>query len=253
MKRGEIRDEIVRNNLHANKIATLDEIKVWLATDARMTVFRTLLRLGYCSSYSHRGGYYTLREIAEFDQFGLWSFHAVWFSRHGNLLQTTAALVGQAEAGNTAAELEALLQVEVKHSMLQLKRRGLIDRCKIAGVYVYTSVDGGRRRQQQLMREGREAAAEVGIGMDVELLPEEAKAAIVLFFSLLNEKQRRLFAGLEAAKLGHGGDLRIAELLGLDPHTVAKGRRELLVGNVERESVRQGEGGRKRVEKKSPK
>ena len=112
-------------------------------------MFRTLRRLGCYSSYSHRGGYYTLREIPEFDQFGLWSCHAVWFSKHGNLLQTTAALVEQAEAGYTAAELEVLLQVEVKHSMLQLKRRSLIDRCKIAGVYVYTSVDGGRRRQQQ--------------------------------------------------------------------------------------------------------
>ena len=137
MKRGEAEKEIVRNHLHANKIATLDEIKTWLATDARMTAFRTLRRLGYCSSYSHRGGYYTLREIPEFDQFGLWSFHAAWFSRHGNLLQTTAALVEQAEAGYTAAELEMLLQVGVKHSMLKLKRRGLIDRCKIAGVVAF--------------------------------------------------------------------------------------------------------------------
>ena len=169
MKKGEVGEEIVRKHLQANKIATLDEIKTLLATDARMTVFRTLQRLGYCSSYSHRGGYYTLREIPEFDQFGLWSFDATWFSRHGNLLQTTAALVEQAEAGYTAAELEMLLQVGVKHSMLQLKRRCLIDRCKIAGVYVYTSVTGRRRRQQQLMREGREAAAEVGIGMDAEL------------------------------------------------------------------------------------
>jgi len=251
MRKGETREGIVRNHLHGKKIAALDEIKTWLATDARMTVFRTLKRIGYYSSYSHRGGYYTLRETPEFDQFGLWSFHAVWFSRHGNLLQTTKALIEQAEAGYTAAELEELLQVEVKHSMLHLKRGGLIDRCKIAGVYVYTSVNGGRRRQQELMREGREAAAEVGIGMDAELLPEEAKAAIVLFFSLLNEKQRRLYAGLEAAKLGHGGDLRIAALLGLDPHTVAKGRRELLEGNVERGAVRQGEEGRKRVEKKA--
>jgi hypothetical protein len=253
MKKGEAGEGIVRKHLQVNKIATLDELKRLLATDARMTVFRTLRRLGCSSSYSHRGGYYTLREIPEFDQFGLWSFHTAWFSRHGNLLQTTAALVEQAKAGYTAAELEMLLQVGVKHSMLKLKRRGLIDRCKIAGVFVYTSVDGGRRRQQRLMREEREAAAEVGIGMDAELLPEEAKAAIVLFFSLLNEKQRRLYAGLEAAKLGHGGDLRIAELFGLDPHTVAKGRRELLDGNVDRRSVRQGEVGRKRVEKKSPK
>ena len=137
----------------------------------------------------------------------------------------------------------------LEHALL--KRRGLIARCKILGVYVYTSIDRGRRRQQHLMREEKKAAAEVGLGIEPELLPEEAKAAIVLFFSLLNEKQRRLYAGLEAAKLGHGGDLRIAGLLGLDPHTVAKGRRELFEGNVDRDSVRQGELGRKRVEKKN--
>ena len=251
MRKEESGDEVVRKHLQVNNIATLDEVRRLLATDARMTAFRTLQRLGYRSSYSHRGGYYTLRELPEFDQFGLWLFQGARFSKHGNLLQTTAALVEQAEAGYTASELETLLQVEVKHSMLELKRRGLIARCKISGVYVYISIDRGRRRQQRLMREKRKAAAEVGIGIDTELLPEEAKAAIVLFFSLLNEKQRRLYAGLEAAKLGHGGDLRIAGLFGLDPHTVAKGRRELFEGIVDRDSVRQGELGRKRVEKKA--
>ena len=33
------------------------------------------------TSYSHRGGYYTLDELADFDQHGLWAFHGVCFSR----------------------------------------------------------------------------------------------------------------------------------------------------------------------------
>ena len=76
------------------------------------------------------------------------------------------------------------------------------------------------------------------------------RAGIILFFSLLDEKQRRLFAGLEAAQLGHGGDLKIADLLDLNPHTVAKGRRELFGGAVDRERVRRAGGGAKRTEKK---
>jgi len=250
MKRELQREEVVRNQLHRNKIATLGELKAWLATDARMTVFRTLRRLGYYSSYSDRGGYYTLLEIPTFDHLDLWSFRDVRFSRHGNLLQTVSVLVEGAEAGYTASELEIVLQVEAKHSMLELMRRGSVTRFKIGGSYVYTSVDSGRRRQQQLMREKGQTAAELGMGLDVEMLPEEAKAAIVLFFSLLDEKQRRLYAGLEAAKLGYGGDRRIADLLGLDSHTVAKGRRQLLEGNVERGFIREDGGGRKRVEKK---
>jgi len=82
------------------------------------------------------------------------------------------------------------------------------------------------------------------------VLPEELKAAIVLFYSLLDEKQRRLYAGLEALKIGHGGDRQIAELLGLDPSTVARGRRELLARDVESERIRRRGGGRRPVVKK---
>ena len=76
------------------------------------------------------------------------------------------------------------------------------------------------------------------------------KASIVLFFSLLDEKQRRLYAGLESLKIGHGGDRAIAELLGLGVGTVARGRSELLDRDVELERVRRTGAGRKAVEKK---
>jgi hypothetical protein len=37
-----------------------------------------------------------------------------------------------------------------------------------------------------------------------DLAAEEAKAILVLFCSMLDERQRRLYAGLESLKLGHG-------------------------------------------------
>ena len=55
--------------------------------------------------------------------------------------------------------------------------------------------------------------------------PDEINAAIILFCSLLDEQQRRLYAGLESMKLGHGDDSVLTEFLGLDPHTIARGRR----------------------------
>jgi hypothetical protein len=78
----------------------------------------------------------------------------------------------------------------------------------------------------------------------------ELKAAIILFYSLLDEQQRRLYAGLEAHKLGHGGDRKIAEFLGLDPHTVARGRQELFSQQVQRQRVRKTGAGRRSTEKK---
>ena len=50
-------------------------------------------------------------------------------------------------------------------------------------------------------------------------MPDQLRAAIVLFASLLDERQRRLYAGLESLKCGWGGDARIAGLLGIDPGT----------------------------------
>jgi hypothetical protein len=246
----ESREEKVRSFLYNKEFATLPELKAALQTSAPMTVFRTLKRLKYLSSYSHRGRFYTLREIPDFDFFGLWSCRGVHFSRHGTLLDTAKTLVEQAEAGYTASELDGLVHVEVKHPLLRLTRRGEVARRRIGGRYVYLHTNAARQRHQVLLREERQAYAEVGAGLDVELLPDELKAAIILFFSLLDEKQRRLYAGVESAKVGYGGDRKIAEILGLDVHTVAKGRLELLRRDVTVDRVRRSGGGRKSVEKK---
>jgi hypothetical protein len=87
----------------------------------------------------------------------------------------------------------------------------------------------------------------------LEVAPEEVKAAILLFYSLLDEQQRRLYAGLESLKLGRGGDRQLADFLDLDPHTVARGRQQLLAQDVEVDRARRVGAGRKPVEKKRPK
>ncbi len=67
---------------------------------------------------------------------------------------------------------------------------------------------------------------------------------------MLDEQQRRLYAGLESLKMGHGGDQAIADLLGLDAGTVARGRHHLLDRDVTVERVRRAGAGRRPVEKK---
>jgi len=242
--------DVVRSLLQRQKIATLAELKGSLGTSATMTVFRKLKALGYRTSYSDRGKYYTLAHIPRFDERGLWSYRGVWFSREGNLLATARRFVEEADAGFTAGDLQGLLSVEVKQPLLQLYRRKCIDREDLGGTYVYFSMEPGVRREQRLRRENRQAVLEMGDLTEQAELSPELKAAIILFFSLLDEQQRRLFAGLEAHKLGHGGDRKMAEFLGLDLHTVARGRRELFGEQVQRQKVRKKGGGRKPAEKK---
>jgi hypothetical protein len=237
--------EALRALLRERKIATMPELKAALGTTADMTVFRKLRPLGYRTSYSHRGKYYTLAEVANFDEIGLWSVGAVRFSRHGTLVRTCEALVQEAPQGYTVAELEARLHVGVGDALRKLLREGRIGREDASGSAVYVAADG-RRRREQLRARGTAGGASV----ETALRGDELKAAIVLFCALLDEKQRRLYAGLESLKLGEGGDRHIARLLDLDPATVRRGRQELISRNVEQDRVRRPGGGRKPVEKK---
>ena len=48
-------------------------------------------------------------------------------------------------------------------------------------------------------------------------------------FATLSEKDRRRYAGIEAAKLGHGGIEYVSGLFDMDPKTVRRGLMELEV------------------------
>jgi hypothetical protein len=75
-----------------------------------------------------------------------------------------------------------------------------------------------------------------------------------LLLSRLDEQQRRWVAAREAKRLGHGGFQRIAEITGLHPETIRRGRDELNDDLRHRptDHVRLPGGGRPRVEKKIP-
>lgn len=69
------------------------------------------------------------------------------------------------------------------------------------------------------------------------------------FFETLNEKQKRLFAALRASELGYFGVRQVSEQLGIHPHTVRAGQKELAeISAVEETSrrVRKVGGGRKK-------
>src|SRR5947199_10330536 len=99
---------VLRRHLRRHKIADLPDLKRVLGTDTALTVFRKLKELGYRASYTHRGRFYTLSEIARFDDRGLWSHEAVWFSRYGTLLATVEASVVGSSNGYYAHELAGI-------------------------------------------------------------------------------------------------------------------------------------------------
>jgi hypothetical protein len=251
MKTQTYRSERFKTLFSKQKIATLEQLKEALGTQTTMTVFRKLKQLSYYTSYSHRGKYYTLVGVAQFDEHGLWSCKKVHFSQYGTLLETLKELIYSAASGYSSKELKSLLNVEVKGALLTLIKNNLIVREEISGhtFYFSTYLEDKRRQRYNRMSQIKEALLGATV-VSSEILEHELRAAIILFFSLLDEKQRRLYAGLESLKLGYGGDKKIAELLNIDSHTVAKGRHALLNQAVDMDRIRRKGGGRDLVEKK---
>src|SRR5207245_10972155 len=212
-----------------------------------------LMPLDYVSSYSDRCRFYTLRQIALSDDHGLWSRAEVWFSRFGTLLATAEAFVNRSPRGYFADELAPALHVEVQDALHQLAQQDRVSRQFLSVRYLYTATDPVVQRRQLLTRRTVEFLPTVADTSVLEVAADEVKAAILLFSSLLDEPQRRLYAGLESLKLGRGGDRQLADFLDLDPHTVARGRQQLLAQDVEVDGACKAGAGRKPVEEKRPK
>ena len=78
---------------------------------------------------------------------------------------------------------------------------------------------------------------------------DETDKYLALFMTMLNEKQKRLFAGYESLKLGYGGDKKTALKTGLNVKTVSQGRQELINKGVDIRRIRKAGAGRPSLKK----
>ena len=159
-----------------HKIADLKQLSAALETGSRMTVFRRLSAVGYVSSYSHAGRYYTLASVPDFDADGLWRYQSIGFSRDGTLKATVQRLVVASEAGRTQRELQLRLGVRVHNPLLDLALDKKLGRETIEHEYVYVAPEHAPasmqlRRRRELAIAGAATAAPTP-ALEVEVLIE---------------------------------------------------------------------------------
>ncbi|HHD82553.1 MAG TPA: hypothetical protein ENK92_00425 [Bacteroidetes bacterium] len=221
-------------------VLTMENLKTILQTTSRMTVFRKLKHLPYKTSYSHCGKYYTLDSIAFYDNNGIWAYNQIYFSKFGTLKNTVLHSIEKSSSGFTSNELEEFLGVPVHNTVLDLWKNRKIRREQITKKYIYLSVKKGDTqfdlRKQDTIKNN----------MFVKDVSDEYLA---LFMSLLNEKQKRLFAGYESIKIGYRGDKIISQKTGLNIKTVSRGRKEMLSEDIDIEKIRKAGAGRPSLKK----
>lgn len=174
----DINEQMVRL-LKRRKTVDLGALIATLGGCSRRSVFRYLDRIGYFSSFTHAGRYYTLESIAKFDEQGLWFYQGVGFSRSGTLKETTAVQVEMAPEGRTHEELHNLLRVRVHNTLLGLVRDGRISRERFEDVYLYVSADPDLAREQ--INKRRELLALI---CEVSRVPSEEEIVEVLVETL---------------------------------------------------------------------
>ena len=181
--------EVLVKMFRKKYIANLDELFDALDTRSRMSVFRRLKPLGYLSSFTDAGGYYTLQDIPKFDMHGLWFYRDVGFSRAGTLKSTVIDVVHFAEAGKTPTELLNLLRLKVANS-LHNTLSGLIKgkhlkRHRMQGLALYTSIASDIAANQLAVRgkkikSGLPVATVVSIEVTLSVLVEALRAGKIL-------------------------------------------------------------------------
>lgn len=149
---------------------------------SRRSLFRDLAAVGYRTSYTHGGRYYTLTEIPDFDEWGLWFHQQIGFSRSGTLKETTFVEVEKAPDGRTHAELKHLLRVRLHNTLLELVREGRVGRESYGGRLLYVSADPVRAAAQVEWRQDVDhvLAEALRVPTDeeiVEVLAEALRAA----------------------------------------------------------------------------
>ncbi|MFQ5696391.1 MAG: hypothetical protein ACE5HB_10415, partial [Terriglobia bacterium] len=151
-----------------------------LKTRSRMSVFRRLRSLGYLTSYTHSAQYYTLREIPQFDELGLWRHGDVGFCRAGTLRAALVHLVENSKGGRTHREAQDLLQTRVRDELLGHVRAGRLTRKMLDDEHwLYLSADAVRAAKQWSRRQAQKKRIAVELGPLTEAMTIEVLVAVL--------------------------------------------------------------------------
>ena len=134
-------------------VALLNDLRKALQTQSRTTIFRVLSAVGYLTSYSHTGRYYTLKRIPRFDPKGLWRYRQIGFSSQGTLRATLIHWVETSPAGQTHQELQNVLHLRMHNTLRLLVRARELQRKPFQDTYVYLSTKPRRASQQWAQRQ----------------------------------------------------------------------------------------------------
>lgn len=138
---------IANKLFNKEKCLTIKDISKILEYSDR-SVQRLLKKIGYYSSVTHNGKWYTLEHIPEFDDNGLWFYQGIGFSKWRNLTATILYLVEKSVKGLTASDLSSILSSSCPPILNKIHKACKINRVKTQRGFVYISMNSATKERQ---------------------------------------------------------------------------------------------------------
>lgn len=188
-------DKALKKLFHRFPVVDLDTLYRTLKTRSRMSVFRRLREIGYFSSYTNTGRYYSLADIPQFDDYGLWIHQGIGFSRFGTLKATIVELVNKSPTGHTHMELNNLLHIRVHNTLLSLLREGRVGREYIDRTFLYVNAESEHAAEQISRRR-------VQLSDRQKAIPDLPTTIVIeVFIEAIHAEQMRIAPSLVAKRL----------------------------------------------------
>ncbi|MEA3448069.1 MAG: hypothetical protein U9Q98_06420 [Bacteroidota bacterium] len=134
--------------LKGKLIQTYSDLETISGCEGR-TLQRKIKKCKLLASYNKNSKFYTLPELVVFNDFGIWQYHGVLFSKQGNLYQTIVYLIDQSTSGYTSGELGQIVEVKTDDALRILTNQKRLQREKNGSYYVYYSIDDQKFRAQK--------------------------------------------------------------------------------------------------------
>jgi len=171
-----VTDEL-RELFKKNIVMEIDDMQKQTSS-SRITVLRHLKEIGYITSYNKNAKYYTLLEIANFNETGIFNHKGILFFRNGGIRDLVIKEIESSEKGFTAEELNTKIGTRVSVQLHQFVRKNLITRRKYSSFYVYYSIDESVQKKQVNNRE--KELKKISTNEDSEITDEQKTIKILL-------------------------------------------------------------------------
>lgn len=138
--------------IRKRKALSFDELKTRFQC-SYMTILRRKRDIGYITSYNKSNSGMTLKEIPNYNEFGIWYCRTFLFSKWGNMKMTIKRIIDNSPQGLHPVDLQDIMKTRVNNHLSTCVKENLVMRDHDFGHPIYFSSNDKIRRTQYEQRE----------------------------------------------------------------------------------------------------